>query len=190
MLHGFLGFVIDGEQKIVRVEHGFTPTVLGLGMLRMLTDWAPLLSAEARKLRMLDVGAPRSPEDAECLGRLRDEMAARPAEAAAAVLRAKVAPDGWVLASQSRELLWGYMLDLDHGWFEVYEGWQTAAHRDGRFINRVRLRNGGYPPRLVAQVDIPGEYDRDGLPTEEQFLAAVRAGARVLDVDAPQALPH
>ena len=57
-----------------------------------------------------------------------------------------------------------YVIDLDAGTFEVYEGFQTEPHAEGRFAS-TEPREGYYPVRLVKT------YTLDDLPTDDEFLA-------------------
>lgn len=58
-----------------------------------------------------------------------------------------------------------YVIDLDNGVFEVYEGFQTSPHSEGRFASDSPNEGGYYPVRLVKS------YDLDNLPTVEEFLS-------------------
>lgn len=56
-----------------------------------------------------------------------------------------------------------YVIDLDAGVFEVYEGFQNQPHSDGRFASDKENR-GYYPVRLVKS------YSLDNLPSDDEFL--------------------
>ena len=58
---------------------------------------------------------------------------------------------------------WAYVVDLDAGFFEVYKGFQTEPHTEGRFADG-EPRKGYYPCKMIAA------YSIHELPTDEQFL--------------------
>lgn len=58
---------------------------------------------------------------------------------------------------------WGYVVDWDRRVLEVYEGFQTDPHAEGRFAHHAPGEH-MYPARLVAT------YLFDDLPSEERFL--------------------
>ncbi len=156
---GFVGFVVDGVEKISYNHFDSYPGGLGLDVLR----W----------LRMVHLGAAR-----RLAGELRvvtdnDEPTAADIEKLAAYANANVgskSTDDWyvlLLETQGKPAAildagamldasqfpsdslfaeWGYVVDFDAQMFEVYEGFQRAAHDKGRFASR--------PPRQ----SVTGEY--------------------------------
>lgn len=60
---------------------------------------------------------------------------------------------------------WAYVIDLDKGYFEVYEGFQKKPlGKTQRFKHLESDGSEYYPVRMIKK------YDLDNLPTEEQFL--------------------
>lgn len=57
-----------------------------------------------------------------------------------------------------------YVIDLDNRVFEVYEGFQTEPHSDGRYAH-LGEKKGYYPVRLVKT------YSLDDLPSDGGFIA-------------------
>lgn len=57
-----------------------------------------------------------------------------------------------------------YVIDLDAGVFEVYEGFQESTHTEGRFAKPHDDGKGYYPVKLVKS------YSLDNLPTVDDFL--------------------
>ena len=61
---------------------------------------------------------------------------------------------------------WAYVIDLDKGVFEVYEGFnKTPLNETDRFFHLQDLKEEYYPIKLLAS------FDLNNLPSEEDFLA-------------------
>lgn len=88
---------------------------------------------------------------------------------------------GYILDSASFPLdslfcEWAYLLNLQDGTFEVYQGFQDKPHADGRFADRnprpvdwtptYQGERYLYPVRLVAS------FPLEALPSDDDFLAA------------------
>ncbi|MEU1761245.1 hypothetical protein [Micromonospora sp. NPDC005652] len=186
MLHGFVMIVIDGQEKVLRVDEAFTPDRLGVATLDYLRRWAPPAVDQARKLRLVDIST-GTDSDWHAVRRAKERLAERPEEFVQQTLAVGVGFNGaWdVSLTQSRDVLWGYVIDLDRWGFEVYEGWQQSPHTDGRFWERATSRT-SYPPRLVAVFPmVDASAAGSVLPSREEFLRQVREGARTLECSWP-----
>lgn len=180
MLHGFVMFVIGGEEKVLRIDQAVTPDLIGVALLDMLREWSVILPEDARRLRVVDPASAGS-GDREALRRLGVRLQMEPVKAAWHALKLGVAPAGGVDLTTSRDITWGYVLDLDHWGFEVYEGWQVTRHVEGRFPERASSHT-SYPPRLVALWGLGDAAVADeALPSDEEFLRKVAEGARTMD---------
>jgi hypothetical protein len=92
---------------------------------------------------------------------------------------------------------YGYLIDADKMTFEVYKGFQTEPHRQGRFgprkteptpgeiAERARMaaEYPGYTPSLYFPIRLKGEWALTDLPTQEQMARAVYAGEDGHDED-------
>lgn len=78
--------------------------------------------------------------------------------------------DGSAFAADSLFCEYGYVIDLDRRVFEVYEGFQTAPHDQGRFtrsdVPEPSYRGGPryYPIKLAVS------WPLDELPSDEEFI--------------------
>ncbi|WP_431881948.1 hypothetical protein [Micromonospora chalcea] len=185
MLHGFVMIVIDGQEKVLRVDEAFTPDRLGVATLDHLRQWAPTLPEEARRLRLVDA-VTATEGDWRQVVRMQARVRATPEDFVKLVLSAGVALDGAIDMSLSSNILWGYVIDLDCWGFEVYEGWQQSAHTDGRFWARARRGVLTHPPRMAAVFSMVDRSTADDvLPSREEFLRQVREGTRTLECSWP-----
>jgi hypothetical protein len=178
---GFIGFVANDHESITYNHWDSYPEALGVTMLsfaRAIEDRAAVKRSAAELVHVSD-DAPPTDEQIEALARFTNrsvgELKDRPEWYQ--VLRKTQGDPAMVLAAgyvehnpewpvDSLFCEWGYLLDLDREVLEVYEGFQTSAHAEGRFHDRGR-RDGYFPVRLVAT------YPLDALPSEEAFLAAL-----------------
>ena len=193
---GFLGFVIDGVEKITYNHSDSYPRRLGRDVLswaqanqHALTcacDIHRCLSSgpvdRARTLRVVDPDSEPTDEDIERLRYGLDlgvgirrarpdwyQLLRRTQGDLAAMLAAGVIEDGSDFPADSLSAEWGYIVDLDRQVLEVYEGFQKAAHTAGRFAARTSsdASPGYYPVRLVAS------WPLSELPTPEEFIAEI-----------------
>jgi hypothetical protein len=181
---GFIGFVVDGTEKIAYNHSDSYPEGLG----RLVLDWlrTAQLDDVRRLAAALRVVGPKSTPTADDIERLRPY--ANPGVATgslddwyvllhatqgnpAAILDAGVIEDASSFPADSLYAEWGYLVDLDTGVFEVYRGFQETPHRNGRFADRpTRIPPTGYQPcALVAS------WKLDALPTDEAFEATLGA---------------
>jgi hypothetical protein len=190
---GFVGFVIDNSEKIFISQIDSYPSEAGSAVLSWLTGSRNALlnpvpggvPDQVRALRLLDDFAEPDPADIE---RIRDLLRERPEWASSAgfiddvseeellefvtydldtLLEAGIAGDGSEFPTDSLYCEWGYLIDLDGATFEVYRGFQRAAHDAGRFAHRPPAREHYYPVALVAS------WPLTNLPDRAQFLATL-----------------
>jgi hypothetical protein len=81
-----------------------------------------------------------------------------------AVLNAGIVEDSSDFPADSLFAEWGYVVDFDAGAFEVYEGFQTQPHEEGRFASKEPVHDGYYPVRLIAS------WPLSKLPSIANFL--------------------
>lgn len=179
---GFVGFVVDGTEKIAYNHFNSYPSALGCNVLEWLSK-AHLGGAQrlASALRVVD---PESAPTAEDIERLRayansnvgtqriDEWYVLLRETQgnpAAMLDAGVIEDGHEFPLDSLFAEWGYLVDFDARTFEAYRGFQGAPHDKGRFAGRTGEDTDAryHPVALVAS------WPLDALPTKDEFMAAV-----------------
>lgn len=185
---GFIGFVIDGEEKIGYNHWDSYPGGLGvdvLGWLRIAaSEGTEHLAELARKLRVVGSNDRATPEDIERLREFADTgvstrdlsewyvLLHRTQGNPAAILQAGVIEDASDFPADSLMAEYGYVVDLDVGRFEAYVGFQHDPHSDGRFASRPTEKYSDgipqyYPVRLAASWPI------SDLPTDSAFIAAV-----------------
>jgi len=182
---GFITFVIDGKEKTTYNHSDSYPSWLGVRMLKWLRETWTEIAPGVRALRVVDESTPPTAEDIQRLAEwswgarqhgggadlrpgqqwydLLHETQGDPA----AILAAGVIEDGSTFPQDSLFAEWGYVVDLDAGNFEVYEGFQKSPHRKGRFARRRGLTDGYAPVALRAS------WPLARLPQERAFLAAL-----------------
>lgn len=181
---GFVGFVVDGTEKIAYNHSDSYPDGLGADVLGWLRK-AHLGGArrQAAELRVVEADSKPSPEGIE---RLRSYahlgvgtqqvddwyvLLRHTQGNPAAMLDAGVIEDASGFPADSLFAEWGYVVDFDAETFEVYQGFQNARHSKGRFANRSDVddsrRDGYYPVALVAS------WPLHALPTDKDFIQAV-----------------
>lgn len=185
---GFIGFVVDGQEKIAYNHFDSYPSGLGadvLGWLYSASRDLPALAERVRALRVVDPRSKASPEDIERLRESADEgvstrdlsewyvLLRRTQGNPAAMLQAGVIEDAADFPADSLMAEYGYVVDLDAGRFEAYVGFQHEPHAEGRFGDRpLESYSSGigpyYPVRLVAS------WPLATLPSQDEFLAALQ----------------
>jgi hypothetical protein len=181
---GFVGFVVDNTEKIAYNHCDSYPGGLGTDVLGWLRK-AHLGGAErrARELRVVNESTKPTAEDVD---RLRGYTNANVGSQQlddwyvllrhtmgnpAAMLDAGYIEDASGFPADSLFAEWGYVVDFDAKTFEVYEGFQRAAHDKGRFAARSdsddSRRNGYYPVALIAS------WPLDALPDDATFVKTV-----------------
>lgn len=181
---GFIGFVADGEVKVAYCHHDAYPEWLGRNML----EWARSADPEAAKAAVRALRVVRDEEPTELdqreLVRFADFSVGSASEKPswyqllrgtqgdpAAILEAGVMEDASDFPADSPFAEYGYIVDLDTGVFEAYEGFQQSPHTDGRFAKPQPGRGGYYPVRLKQS------WPLSGLPDDAAFLEAFEDGA-------------
>lgn len=188
---GFIGFVVDGTEKITYNHNDSYPEGLGVDVLGWLRDaaseGADQITARARSLRVVDPNSAATPEDVERLREFADlgvstgylgewyVLLRHTQGNPAAILQAGVVEDAAGFPADSLMCEWGYLVDLDARRFEAYRGFQHESHQDGRFANRpLESYSSGigpyYPVRLVAS------WALAELPDDKAFLAKFNDG--------------
>lgn len=162
---GFLGFIVDGEEKIAYNHMDSHPSGLDVAVmswtgqadmhvarkaaaaLRVVSDAEPPTLRDIRRLRRytdLSVLGPVGPHDWYSLlhGTQGDP---------AAILACGCIEDAADFPADSLFAEWRYMVDFDAGRLEVYCGFQDKPHRRGRFAERFPTPSDGYwPVKLIA----------------------------------------
>lgn len=184
---GAIGFVLDGTEKITYNHSDSYPSWLGVRMLAFAKTLKPgsesqaLTESQVANLKIVDemskptdeeksklkastnlnVGT-QSDDDWYCV--LRDNQGDLDA-----TLDSGYMIDGADFCLDSLSCEWAYIVNLDTGFLEIYEGFQTEPHEKGRFADRFKAEerrgdNQYYPIKLVEAWSL-GE-----LPDEETFL--------------------
>lgn len=179
---GFITFVVDGTEKTAYNHFDSYPDGLGMDMLNWLRS-GPVDAEAVRALRVMDESTPPTAEDIVRLRGyswnaaqhggpkdLRDgqqwydllhETMGNPAR----MLEAGAIEDASDFPCNSLFAEYGYVVDLDAGRFEVYEGFQRGAHSRGRFADRPGA-DGYFPVALLAS------WPLTELPSDEDFASA------------------
>jgi len=185
---GFIGFAVDGQDKIAYNQFDSYPEELGLTTLRFARKLAsdPLFEAEsrARAQALRAVTEDDRPTDADIerlkqwtateVGRRSEtptwyQLLRRTQGDPETILAAGIVEDASGFPGDSLFAEWGYVVDFDGDALEVHEGFQRTAHDAGRFAHLDRVDPDYAPVRLIAS------WPLAGLPTDEVFLATVNA---------------
>lgn len=181
---GFIGFVVNDQEKIAYNHWDSYPSGLGVEILQWLHQADPAkIREQAANLKVVEHGV--MPTDAEIVALrpwtnlsvgtqstadwycLLRETQGNPEQ----MLACGFIEDASEFPYDSLFAEWGYIVDFDNGKFEVYRGFQTMPHNEGRFAGR------GKDERVAAS---PGEktykpcrliatWSLDDLPTTEAF---------------------
>lgn len=179
---GFLGFVVNGEEKIAYNHWDSYPSHLGITVLSFLREYPELL-ARAADLRAVSDDVPPTEEDIQRLAQYTNTSVGSGTHDWYNLLRETQGDPEKMLESGFYEdagdfpldslfAEWGYLIDLDTKTFEVYRGFQTKPHTRGRFATRevtdeYNLNQGYQPVALVAQ------FPLSDLPGDEDFISAL-----------------
>lgn len=191
---GFVGFVIDGNEKIAYNHSDSYPAGLGLAVLHWAWVNQHSLTCDihrgeqggpvdlARRLRVVDPDSKPTAEDIERLkGYANTNVGIRALDDwyvllretqgnPGAMLAAGVIADGSKFPTDSLFAEYGYIVDLDAQVFEAYAGFQREPHDKGRFASRPPhdASPGYHPAALVAS------WPLDSLPSDDAvFVEAV-----------------
>lgn len=187
---GFVGFVVDGTEKIaynhsdsyprglgrdvlswlrhqIAVNDGLAWIRFAAGTLRVVTDETPVTDDDIERLRpFTDRGRGRASTHlpADWYQLLRRTQG-KPDE----ILRAGVIEDASDFPLCSLFAEWGYVVDLDAETLEVYRGFQQHHHSWGRFAGRTGadMDRGWYPCALLRS------WPLSDLPDDGAFVAAL-----------------
>lgn len=177
---GFVSFVADGQTKTAYNHFDSYPGGLGMDVLTWLRAVDPdAAKAKAAALRVVDGNTEPTDADIEQLGRYFNSNVGGRSErptwyqllrdtqgSPAAMLDAGAIEDASGFPADSLFAEWGYVADFDAMTFEVYEGFQTVKHSDGRFADLPPLRDSEYfPVRLVKS------WPLTELPDNDAFMA-------------------
>lgn len=183
---GSITFVSGGKEKTVYNHFDSYPSGVGaevLGEVRLRVDNGTVegLKAQIANLKEVNENTPITPAHVEALKEFTDlhvgngtgdpdlwyKLLRGTQGDVAAILKCGYFESADDFPSDSLFCEWGYVIDADEEKFEVYRGFQTEPHDEGRFAGRVVIeghRSGQYYPiRLV------GSFDFDDLPTAEEF---------------------
>jgi hypothetical protein len=182
---GFIGFVVDGTEKIAYNHHDSYPSGVGadvLTWLRTAVGDIEALTEQARALRVVPVDSEPTGADIERLRGSLDRSVGEPRDRPdwyqllrrnqgnpAAMLAAGVIEDGSDFPTDSLFAEYGYVVDLDAQVFEVFRGFQTAPHSSGRFAGRT----GPDDSREYFPCALAASWRFDALPTDDVFVATV-----------------
>jgi hypothetical protein len=178
---GFVGFVVDGTEKIAYNHSDSYPAGLGLHVLNWLRK-AHLGGARrlAGSLRVVEPGSAPTAEDIERLrGYANTNVSTQSLDDwyvllrgtqgnPAAILDAGVIEDASHFPVDSVMAEYGYIVDFDAEAFEAYVGFQKKPHDDGRFASRPRREGDSYYPCALV-----GSWPLTKLPTDDEFVATV-----------------
>jgi len=174
-MSGAWGVVVDGVAKITYCHRDAHPECLGMRVYAAVKIFRPLawLKDLARSLRVVDPRQDASADDIEKYRPIADVAVGskRIEDWYCLIRRLQLAPSKTLLQGimldasrfpeDSAQCEWAYVLDLDEGAFEVYQGEQEEPHDRGRFASAMVQgdpRHPVYPCALVLSVPI-GELD-------------------------------
>lgn len=182
---GFVGFVAEGRETIVYNHSDSYPEELGINVLHYARGIDDRAAAKASAAAIIHVSDETPPTEKQIdalsqyanlsVGRRGDrpdwyQLLRETQGDPAAILKAGHAEHFPEWPTDALYCEWGYLIDFDREVLEVYRGYQTAAHADGRFHDRATTHaaDGYHPVRLIAS------YSLDDLPTNERILSLDR----------------
>lgn len=181
---GFLGFVVDGEEKITYNHFDSYPSGLGVDMLKWLRGAVldmDSLRAAVNALRVVSDDQPPTDADIEHLRQFANLRVGEQSERSwYCLLRGTQGKPGAILQAGAIEgapefpldslfAEYGYIVDLDAGTFEAYRGFQREQHDKGRFAARGNARGDYFPCALVASwplAELPSDDDLEAAYTD------------------------
>lgn len=182
---GAFGVIIGEKEKIGYNQFDSYPEGCGIENLQWLRDADPVelkrLATEARVVSD-ELGKP-TPEDVKNLAattdlgvsnQTTDDWYCLTREAHGHI--GKMLDSGYVYDSSTFPLdslfcEWAYIVDLDGGVFEVYEGFQKEPHQEGRFADRLADPEKSASDQEYYPVKLVASWPLDDLPSDDEFLA-------------------
>jgi hypothetical protein len=180
---GFIGFIVDGTEKIAYNHWDSYPAGLGLEVLHWLRgEHLGFIQRKAAELRVVEPDSSPTEEEIQKLAQYTNRNVGGPSPRPTwyqvlretqgnpgAMLDAGVIEDASGFPLDSLFAEWGYVVDLDASVFEVYEGFQRQPHSKGRFAGRGTPEPGAsgssyHPVALVAS------WPLSALPTDDEFM--------------------
>lgn len=177
---GFLGFVVDGTEKIAYNHWDSYPDGLGLTVLAWLRETD--LEALPERVRALEVVSDEVPPDdlqvakLQRAGFVNTDVGGRSERVTwyqalretqgnpEATLAAGFVEDAHLFPLDSLFCEWGYLVDLDAGVLEVYKGFTRGEATEGRWAGQ---REEGSDYAAVTRVK---SWPLTELPTEDEFV--------------------
>lgn len=188
---GFVGFVIDDEEKIAYNHFDSYPGGVGAHMLSWLTkavEDMPKLREDVSQLTVISHNDPDpTPAQIEQLREFTDmsvggsggtgpewyqvlrDTQGKPE----LMLRAGYIEDAREFPLDSLFCEWGYLVDLDTGCFEVYKGFQNEPPDEGRWSGQGTINERAGVAKYYA-VNRVASWPLWELPTEVEFHEALR----------------
>ncbi|MFD9950537.1 hypothetical protein ACFWYW_57585 [Nonomuraea sp. NPDC059023] len=184
---GFVTFVVDGIEKTTYNHCDSYPGGLGVDVLTWLrlatagsgdAEAISSLRESVRALRVVDDKSAPTEEDVKRLAEFADlRVSDRDPRDWYVLLRETQGDPGRMLQAgaildasdfpaDSLFAEWGYVIDLDAGAFEAYEGFQKVPHTRGRFASRND--SGDYYPVALA-----ASWPLGDLPSNDAFSSAL-----------------
>lgn len=179
---GFVGFVADAKETITYNQFDSYPDHLGVNVLnwaRSVGDWQATKGQAAALVHVSD-DVPPTPEQIEALrGYANTSVSTKELTEWYVLLRETHGSPADILVAghavhapewpgDSLFCEWGYLVDMDAGVLEVYQGFQTRPHKSGRFHDRPRPTHSEYyPVRRVAS------WPLSELPSDTQFVTVL-----------------
>lgn len=161
---GFVGFIVDGKEKIAYNHFNSYPSGLGMDVMQ----WAERANLQTAReqvaaLQVVTGEQPPTQRDIERLSPYMDDDLAQPPDPPdwstlllgtqgdpAKILDCGYIKDASDFPINSLFAEWGYLVNLDIGKIEVYRGVQDTPHHESRFASRPPAGNGYWPVKLVA----------------------------------------
>lgn len=202
---GFTGLVIDGVEKIGYQQYDSYPSGVGVQVLKELHELVKdmdLFKEKARELQVVSNVAPPTADQIEQLAEFTDLGVSNQSTddwycvlrstqgSIREIVRAGFVEDSHTFPLDSLFCEYGYLVDLDRGTFEVYEGFQQDIPKAGRWAGRPTAEedaenykahvawcaeNGRDPwQKEVSEykaVKLLHVWELDNLPDEATFLA-------------------
>jgi len=153
---GFVGFVVDGQEKIAYNHFDSYPDGLGRDVIEWIqSDFDNQTADKVRALRAVDEDVPPTPEEIERLKKYADTRVStrsltewyvllrQTQGSIGAILDAGYYEDAGDFPLDSLYAEWGYLINLDDDTLEIYRGF-VEEPPVGRFADRSGVSGNGY----------------------------------------------